>query len=251
MIDKLKTLFANLRQKIEFSYAERVLKRAGYNNVVSDVKDKSIMFTFDGERVAILNMDHDTLGYSIEATVVFSSDVLSLKTISDISNLVFMHRCSSSGIRAADDGRVRINLSYHIGDSMSASAVNTGMLYLNKCLATLEYYLLDRLSNLSKESYDLSMFEDVSLDVFSPQTMGEDREFLYGTWDAYVDSVNEEYSSFVNHPYALDILAKIDACRKFEEVNKVLISEVGRALLEDLVLNRQLYEISKTSYGIN
>lgn len=251
MLGHLKSFISKIYTRLNFFFAARSLAFAGYTDITPDIEDKSILFSFDQCRAAILNMDHDMLGYSIEATVVFASEVLSLKTMSDISNLTFMYRCSCSGVRPASDGRVRLNLSYHIGRSVNTAGIRIGMLYVTKCLATLELYLTERLQRTDKESYDLSMFEDIDLVGFSPQIMGECKEFIYGSWDAYVEVVKRDFASFTNHPYAADLLAKIESCRRFEEINNVPLSEIGIALLDDITLNRQLREISKTSYGVN
>jgi hypothetical protein len=251
LISYLGALFRKLRTKIEFRAATSYLKSFGYSNITADVEDKSILFSFEKDRVAILNMDHDMLGYSIEATVVFAADILSLKTLSDISNLVFTYRCSNSGIRPAGDGRVRLNLTYHIGDRLGAADIMRGMTYLNKCLYTLELYLTERLRRVDREVYDLSMFENIDLTGFNPQDMGERKEFIFGSWDEYAQAAQEDYRGFPGHPYAVDTLAKIEACREFEERNGIPVSESGTWLLDDIVLNRQLSELSKTDYGIN
>lgn len=241
----------SLRSKIDFLLTERDLKSLGYKNISKDIADKSILFSFENDRVAILNMDHDMLGYSIEATIVFSADTLSLKTVSDMNNLIFMYRCSCSGVRPAADLKVRLNLTYHMGNALSRSQIEVGMIYVQKCLSTLEMYLTERLNRTNNKSYDLSMFESIDLTGFNPQDTGERKEFIFGSWDAYSVAITEEYAGFINHPYATDALAKIEACKLFEEKNKISISEVGTWLLEDIILSRQLREISKTSYGIN
>lgn len=251
MLSIIKDKISQIWLDYDFRRAERYLKSLGYSDINPDMKDKSIIFSFDRGRVAILNMNHDTLGYSIEATVVFSAEILSLKTNSDMSNLIFMYCCSSSGIRPASESRVRMNISYHIGDKLKFSSLKLGMIYMLKCLATLELYLTERLARLDKDVYDLSMFEDLDLTGFNPQDMGERKEFIFGSWDAYSSFVKEEYAGFPNSPYAVDILAKIKACQDFEEINKIPVSEIGIKLLDDIILNRQLIEVSKTSFGIN
>ena len=251
MLEYISNVFASFKTRLAFLIATRYLKALGYQNISSDIKDKSILFSFDKDKVAILNMDHDMLGYSIEATVVFSADVLSLKTISDLCNLTFMYRCSCSGVRPAADDRVRLNLAYHLGDSLSVSNIGLGMTYVNKCLATLELYLSERIARSDKDMYDLSMFESIDLTGFNPQDTGERKEFIFGSWEAYANAIREEYATFTNHPYAADALSKIEACKLFEERNKIPLSEVGTWLLDDLILGRQLRELSKTNYGIN
>jgi hypothetical protein len=251
LLSFLRDTFSKLITKWEFLLATKFLKALGYSNISADVADKSIIFSFDKDRVAILNMDHHMLGYSIEATVVFSADILSLKTLSDMDNLIFMYRCSGSGVRPASEGRVRLNISYYIGDNLSIRGITLGMTYLIKCLATLELYLTERIRRADKDMYDLSMFEDVNLTGFNPQDMGERKEFIFGSWDAYAGAVKKEYEGFPNHPHAIDLLAKIEACRAFEDKNQIPVSELGPILLDDIILNRQLSEVSKTAYGVN
>jgi hypothetical protein len=251
LLIKLKEKVLDIKTKMAFKRAEGILSKIGYKEITSDIKDKSIIFTFDDFRVATLNMDNDMLGYSIEATAVFSADIISMKCLSDISTLIFTHRCSNSGIRPASENRVRLNLSYHIGNDFSRTSIEVGMLYLNKCLATLELYLLDRIKSNSKVVYDLSMFEHMNLAGFNPQHMGEKKEFVYGSWKAYVDATIDEFGPAAGNAYVTDVLIKIEACSLFEHENERLVAEVGSNLLDDLMMHRQLHEVSKTNYGIN
>jgi hypothetical protein len=251
LLNTIKEYLVRALTRVNFFKAKAYLKSLGYENVVQDLEDRSIAFTFADERVAMLNMDHDMLGYSIEATVVFSADTLSLKTVSDLSNITYTLRCSSSGIRPAGDNRVRLNVSYHMGHELSKYGISTGMLYLNRCLSAFELYLSDCLKKLDRDSYDLSMFEDIDITAFNPQLMGELKEFVHGSWAAYEDAVESDYSSFTNHPYALDLLTKIEACKTFEEVNGLQVSEVGNEILDNIILGRQVKEVSRNTYGIN
>lgn len=251
MVKSIISYLKTAKAKLEFWITARKILALGYTHTVSDIADKSIMFAFEDGKAALLNMNHDKMGYSIEATVLFSSDVLSLKTMSDISNIVFMHKCSNSGVRAATDNRVRTNLCYNIGGYPTISRIKEAVSNLSLCLITLEMYLVERINRLDHDAYDLSMFETIDTNALNLQLMGEQKEYVHGSWDAFTNSINNEYSSFTNHPHAIDMLTKIAACKSFEEVNDSLISEVGDLILDDIVLNRQLHEISKTTYGIN
>jgi hypothetical protein len=247
----IRNTILNLKNRWNFFIADKYLRTLGFTDLSADLHDKSILFTFDQDRVAILNMDYDMLGYSIEATVVLPAHILSLKTMSDLCNIIFTYCCAGSGIRPAGDDSIRLNVSYHIGETLSLGGIKLGIQYLCKCLATLELYLVQRNKNIDKEIYDLSMFEHIDLTGFNPQDMGEQKEFIFGSWEAYSKSVRTEYDDFPNHPYAVDVLSKISACQIFEEKNGIPISEIGTWLVDDIILYRQMIETSKTSFGIN
>ena len=251
MFAKIKDLYDDIVLDLNFRYATRLLKKLGYKDIEQDKLDKSIVFTFGQDRMAMLNMDHEVLGYSLEATVIYTADLMSLKTTSDMCNLIFMHRCGVSGLRPADNNRVKLNVTFHMGYTLNKDALSVGMTYLGKCLSILESYLVERVKLLNKSHYDLSMFENTDLANFNPQLLGEQREFVHTTWEAFSKAIMEEHGSTIDTASVTDMLNKIKACSEFETTNEVLISEVGNAVLDELRNARQMLEIAKRTYNVN
>ena len=195
--------------------------------------------------------DHDGFGFSVEATVIYTDELMSQKTMSDISNIAFAHRCLTSGVRKADDGRLRMNLGYQLGTSLSYKQLQAALKNITKCMFILERYLLERVMLFTKPKYDFSMFEHIDITKFNLQLMGERKEFIFGSWENYSAEVIKEHGNSIDSPTSGDLLTKIKACEEFEKANEVLLSEVGVFVLEELVLAHQLREISKKTYAIN
>lgn len=227
------------------------LKKLGYTDIASDQDDRSIVFSFDGNKVALVNMNFSGLGYTVEVMCLFAPELLSLKTYTDIANMFFKNKCSISGLRNTEDGRTSFNVAYNIGEKITKTDIEIAMVYIQKALSEVHQYLIRRVAVIDNIEPDLSMFEDVSLQNFHPQTIAEKKEFVYGSWDAYEKKIAEEYNGFVDHPANIEALAKIEACRQFEEKNEAPLSDVGEYILDELVLTRRLQEIAKTTYSIN
>ncbi len=236
---------------LKFIKTNKILRLLGFKEILEDRPGNSIVFKFTDNRVACLNMDDAKYGYSLEASLNFTGELINLKTLSDIASLTYASRCHVSRVYPSADRMVRVNVLCEVGRRPSISNIKAAVAHLDSTINTIAQYMDYRLDLLDKTHWDLSMFEDVDIAGFVPQSFAEEMEFLAGSWDKYAKMVSEDYSDFDDHPEETKLLSLIAACARFEVANKVKLSEVGDKLSDELTLSRQQIAAAQDNYGVN
>ncbi len=237
--------------KFRFFRAKNILKSLGFKEILEDQADGSIVFNFADNKVACLNMNDTRYGYSIEVSLNFDGDLINLKTLSDLASMTYANRCHISRVYPSSERKVRINALLRVGRILSTSSVRKAVQDLELAILTVSQYMEYRVGLLQRTHWDLSMFDGVDLNGFSPQFMAEEMEFVAGSWEQYSDMIKEDYSDFKNHPEEARLLALIAACVEFERANKVQLSQVGDLLADELAESKIQIAASQDNYGVN
>lgn len=245
MLKHLIDFVDNLKGRLKLYRASKFIKKLDYYIENVSFEDNTIIFS-NNNHIILFSINDGFLGQRLEATVTIKSDELvSLKTLSDISNIAFIHTCSMSGMKHGYEG-IRISIGLSIPGKLCFDNIKTSILYLEQCIKSMDTYIFGRYSSFNDSSLDLSMFEETDLFLFDPQALGEKKQFIYETWTNYLEkAAHEDFYSFS------ESVVDIKACMLFEEANKLLLSEVGDMVLRELIWNRNMSESSNNDYSVN
>jgi hypothetical protein len=245
MYKYLTKLISDFKNRQKLQYVCKTLK--SFNFYIENVsfEDKTVIFSKD-DKLMLFNLNDGFLGHRLEATVTIKSeDLVSLKTLSDLSNIAYIHTCYMSGLKHGHEG-IRIPLGLAVPKQLRKNDIKMSVLYLEECIKTMDSYIFGRYSNFNDNNLDLSMFEETDLFLFDPQLLGEKKQFIYESWLAYLERAAEaDFSSFS------ETISDIKACMVFEKTNKMLLSEVGDMVLRELVWNRRMSESSADENTVN
>lgn len=118
------------------------------------------------------------------------------------------------------------------------------------CSQAIIDYLYRADVRMNVDFLDLSMFSQTDLYLFNPQFLGENKEFIFKNWDTYIEYTknNPDDSLAGGNNY---LLLDLEACKKFEEKNKMLLSEVGHRVVKELVWNSKFKNLLDDDLYIN
>jgi hypothetical protein len=213
-----------------------------------DEESMSILIDF-GDFSVLVSLEPDGRTINFEATLIFDGDLGNMKTLSSLAHTAYYHRFGISGLSNKASSQVKLYLGRDL-DYSSIHKLGEVLEASYQCLDTMVRYLYYRSLQTDSAALDLSMFEDVNLFLFDPQAMGEKKDFHFGDWSKYADSVSSGETEVVVDPEI--VIEEIQACAEFENKNNMLLSEVGDRILEEIIWHRQMRELAKSDkYSVN
>jgi hypothetical protein len=218
--------------------AEATLVLLGFK-VERDVDAGVLIFQLDKAGAAMLAVDDEQWGHYLETNVVFDAEVANLKLFSDIVDVIFMHKCISTGLTHGGDEQVQVTICHPLDKRITKASIAEGAQNISKCLQDLTKLIQDKLANIQNHIVDLSMFEHLDISSFNPRMLGERKEFLYKTWNNYAQAALKLNES----PTLANVeatISEIVACRDFEAKNEMLLAEIGDSVLQELRMHRKM-----------
>lgn len=227
---------------------KRYIISLGYTILDEDKETSLLVGLGDGSYAASYIEDNGRF-ISFETSVVFDYDVAHMMTLSSISHVASYYNISCTGIIHKKDEKIKVTLSKKIGflDSLSLVYILPDMA---NCIEAVTGYITSCMSNNDTTNWDLSMFQNIDLYLFNPKRVGEKKSIIYGSWDKFIDSFGQKAPDAI---YGVEpVLEEVRACKEFEEKNRMLISEVGDRVLEELIWSRKMTEYSQDDeFGVN
>lgn len=232
----------------KFKKVKKSIIKAGYD--IGDIDKENLSLLVNHEEFSLLvSLDPETKTIEFNSTIIFDGDLGNLKTLSSLAHTAFYYKFTISGLSHKSNCQTRLYLEKEL-DYSSVKKVGFVTQCAHQCIDTIVRYLHYRHLQNDLDNLDLSMFEDIDLFLFDPKGMGEKKDFQFGDWTSYSSSVSRgEIEMIVDSEIMIN---EIEACAKFEQANNMLLSEVGDRILEELVWNRQMKDLSVSDdYSIN
>lgn len=251
----------NLLKLIKNWLAFRALKKSAIGSLVNAIKftrfpvididpeTKSILVDLGKPLCTLVFLDKDEKSYLIESTIVFDSDILNVSTFSHLAHTTITAGFGISGVVPVGNGSVKL----YVGKSIDMRALGRLPEELSKikdCINMMIGYINYRTEQLGASNLDLSMFEAIEdIETFDPQMLGEQKDFVYRTWQKFAEEIAEEAEDVAE---AAEALRKISACAEFEVKNDMNLSEIGDMIKGELLWNRSLFSVDEDDkYSVN
>lgn len=224
----------------------KLVKLAGFNIEEINHKKGFIKILFSDLSQILLSLDKKTNTLRLETTVIFDVDVLNLKTFSNIAHMAMISGFAISGVVPTANKCVKVYLGK---DTERALSIGKELRLMEKVLKQILQYLQNRVYQANATELDLSMFSQIDLYGFDPRTLGEQKDFIYLSWQNFIDEVSQAQSFSVAE--VATTVEELIACAEFEDKNNMSLSEVGDIVLEELIWNRALLESEEDEYRVN
>lgn len=233
MLFKIKNIFKRKARKVDI-ISNLISKK--YSILQGDAGDDSLLVDIGDPLVTLVTMEKNDTVVRIESTLIFESRVANLKTFSTMSHVAMTHGIAMSGLVPAKNQNLKVYLAIEMNYSEAKKTILDRLEEMRICLDTLVKYITVRSDHFEMRHIDLSMFDAIDLNGFDPQYLGEKKEFVFQSWKAFAqaihDAAGEEYE-------ITGSLVEVNACAEFEHKNKMLLSEVGDIILNELLWNRE------------
>lgn len=207
-----------------------------YDVIGVDEEEKQVIFAI-GEDFKFNAFLDEKLNVELEIGFRYSSNLLSLHTMSFIADIAFSYKCGVTGARNYSNGVVKTNVirqfKYIDFENLASNIdiIYTVSKYIDK-------YIKIRGGQTELNFLDISMFEDVDFEVVDPHMLGEQKQFSFGNWDSFYNAIEKDNDLTGEHKDAM--LIGIEACKKFEEENSLLLSEVGEIVLYEIMYHSSI-----------
>jgi len=230
--------------RIKFWFLVRMAKQTGANICDIDKKSFSMLVELKDEISALITLDAPNDSINIETTIVFDNHISNLKTISSIAHIAYYYKMGISGLTYKNKSHTRFYLGKDISFNSALKSLTNEFDSFFKCVSGVTNYLMYRISQEDLGFVDISMFETIDLGMFDPKGLGEKKDFVFdGSWDNFIESVlTDDTELFYDLESFLD---ELRACQEFEQRNNLLLSEVGGALVGQIIWHRQMQENAK------
>lgn len=235
--------------KYRWSMLKWMLKRNELKILETDDENNYLMIEFPGSLLetnecinALLSLHNDSFSIKLETAVIFDNILLNTKTMSNVLDYAYQANCSISGILIQNEEQVKFNISKDFS-YLDLAKIKSDSLKFKNCILDIFKYLNSRIESASSTYIDLSMFENVDLAYFDPQFYAEQKEFVYGSWEKYIESLKSGTNQSQMNGITVDkdvIIQEIQMCKAFEEANNMLLSEIGNLVVQEIIWNRQL-----------
>jgi len=221
------------------------LNRVGCETERTD--DPDIFLVFLGDEIsAIAQIGSNRTSIKLETTLIFDSDLVNLKTLSNISHIGMVHGLASSGIFTVGDGRSKIYVSKEVSVFKICDSIHETVANFKEAILALADYMQLRTKQKQFTNIDLSMFYAIDLTSFNPRVLGEKKEFLYTSWQKYADDLMEDADDYED---IASKITQIKACADFETKNDLCLAEVGDIILDDLYWHRGTWNLNTKEVG--
>ena len=151
------------------------------------------------------------------------------------------------GFTAKTPEQAKVFIAKDIHYTHSSKKIGELIENVKACSNSIISYFTNANKRMSVDFLDLSMFNDVDLYLFNPQFLGENKEFIFRTWDKYIEYIedNPENPMLGNTE---SLLPELEACKLFEETNKMILAEIGHRVLRELVWNSRFSHLLDDVY---
>jgi hypothetical protein len=227
------------------SVIKKQLLKSKYKVADTDMMSNSFLIDLDGDLSVLLTVDKDFAQIlRLETSIIFDGDILNLKTYSDIANIFYAADMPVTGIYPYGSGKVK----FYVNRTIPFSEVY----YLPRILSDLregislcEKYLQLRDDRTKHPMIDISMFSDIDPNGFNPKDLGEKKDFIFGDWKTFISAVVKSHEDGdLSSDQAELMLLELKACESFEEKNKLMLSEVGDVVWQELLSYQNLHNNS-------
>lgn len=234
--------------KYRFDKLRKVINNSNYTVGDTDLQTKSILINNEVSSI-LVSLSPNCKVIQFECTLIFDADLNNLKTLSSLLHTAYYYSLRATGVMKNNDHQVKIYLSTDL-DYQNIKQMPNVLKNISDCIETVVGYLYFRGIQTDTTSLDISMFEGLDLFLFDPQLLGEKKDFQFGDWSAFANSVlGGEYESGLSHD---GLIEEIRACEEFENRNNMLLSEVGDRVFEEVLWNRQFkLESENDEYSVN
>lgn len=214
---------------------EKQLIKSKYKIADIDKISNSFLIDLGEELNVLLTVDKDYAQIlRLEAAIIFDGDILNLKTYSDIANLFYTADMPVTGLYPQGSGKVKFYVSRVITFSEVALLPNI-LTELHSGISLCEKYLQLRENRTKYPMIDISMFSNIDSSGFNPKDLGEKKDFIFGNWKTFISAVIKSHEDGdLSSDQASLMLLELKACESFEEKNKLMLSEVGEVVWQEL-----------------
>lgn len=253
MIKLLKQKLSDLNIRLRMKVIEKQLLKSKYRIADIDMISHSFLIDLGEDLSVLLTVDKDfAQTLRLETAIIFDGDILNLKTYSDVANIFYAADMPITGIYPQGTGQVKFYVNRIISFSEVASLPYV-LIDLHNGISLCEKYLQLRENNTKHPMIDISMFSDIDSSGFNPKDLGEKKDFIFGNWKTFINAVMRSHEDGdLSSDQAGLMLLELKACELFEEKNKLMLSEVGEVVWQELVLARNFQnDISDDKTFIN
>lgn len=235
----IKKFLKNWLISYKFKQITKKITQTGYNLVDVDFESKTFLVDLGNNFNILITGDKDNLDVlRLESAIVFNGDSLNLKTFSDISNIFYSTDTPITGIFPQHNGRVKFYISQTVLFK-NLKSLKSMLGILRDSVNLCNKYLSLRDKHTKEPMLDISMFADFDLTGINLKQMGEQKEFVWGTWSAFVRAIVASHEAGeINSNDAGIMLKELKACELFEAQNKLLLSEVGDVVWQEIMWSR-------------
>lgn len=226
------------------------IKASGYSVVDVDPKTESILVDLGKPICTLVFVSKDRASYAIESTIVFVPDIINLSTLSHLAHTAITGGFGISGVVPTGNGSLKIYVGKTV-DFRAIDRISIELENMKECVKMMVGYINYRTNQLNTQKLDLSMFEEIDdLEGFDPQMLGEQKDFIYRSWQRFAEEVAAEAEDVAE---AADALRKISACAEFESKNSMHLSEIGDMIKDELLWNRSILTMARADdkYNVN
>ena len=242
---KLKSYFSDLvsskQKKLNQLACQKIVSKF-YKIADQDDEKNTILIDMGDDIHTLLTMSEKL---ALDSSVVFDASLINLKTLSTVSNFGMMFAVSVSGVLPNGNKKIKLLFCKEAG---STKYLLRSLVEMKRCIALVSKYLNQRADQHRTSNLDLSMFEHVDPYSFNPLSLGEKKDFIYRTWKDYIVDVSVSPSTNIE---LSSLVSELQACSEFEEKNKMLLSEVGEYVLDELLWNKAMSESAHEWKEIN
>lgn len=235
----LKQKLSDLNIRIKMKVIEKQLVKSKYRIADIDKISNSFLIDLGRDLSVLLTVDKDLAQYlRLETAIIFDGDILNLKTYSDIANIFYTADMPITGIYPQGSGKVK----FYVNRTIPFSAVTSLpdiLADLHSGISLCEKYLQLRENRTKYPMIDISMFSDIDSNGFNPKDLGEKKDFIFGNWKTFINAVVKSHEDGdLSSDQAGLMLLELKACELFEEKNKLMLSEIGEVVWQELVWSR-------------
>lgn len=241
MIDFIRKKLEQFITAAKLKVIEKNITKTGYNIADTDTVAQSFLLDL-GDGIGILLSLNEKHLLRFEAAIIFDGELLNLKTYNDIANIFYTANMCVTGMYPQGNGKVKFYASCTT-DFARVNQLGDVLIEFHSAIILAHRYIKLRETHTAYPMLDLSMFESIDVYGFNPKDLGEKKDFIFGNWNTFVSAiVHSHEAGELTSQEAAAILMEIKACESFESKNKMLLSEIGEVVWQEIVWNRNLQD---------